>query len=429
MVWIFLCCGTVISGQNTSELLRLLSNKMEIYNKDVRPVKNMSHPIIVSVGVYIFAIRDFDEVFEALTLSGCIYMVWRNAFLTWNPSDYGDIYDFHLPSSSVWLPTVVNINTAKTLKALDANWLPVVVSNDGATHFTPPYETSVSCKVNVYYYPFDIQTCYIKLVAWAYKTGQVTFRLLRDKVGLELYESGGPWIIINTSVSFVEEHNVVIVSLSLERKSTFVVLNSVCPIVLFAFLNTAVFFIPPESGERISYCLTVLLAITVFLTLVGETLPKTAKPVSLFSIYILITLLLSVFVTLATIYSLSVYYSSQEEEDSSKFWKSVYRCFSCKRRTKRLKNIQKYNCCKPEVNYIESERCDSGNAVKKQCLVASRAERNSTGKDVVDKETSTDEKVDCRLISRMLDIIFFAFFITLIVFSTIALGVIIVKRI
>jgi hypothetical protein len=80
-----------------------------------------------------------------------------------------------------------------------------------------------------------------------------------------------------------------------------------------AFLNTMIFAIPVESGERISYSITVLLAVAVFLTLVGDNLPKTSSPMSIFSYYLLIILITSIGITLVTILNVRVYYKKEED--------------------------------------------------------------------------------------------------------------------
>jgi hypothetical protein len=73
------------------------------------------------------------------------------------------------------------------------------------------------------------------------------------------------------------------------------------PVVFLGLLNILVFLIPAESGERISYSVTVMLAITVFLSSVADSLPKTSSPISLLSYYLLANSGLSVFICLCSI--------------------------------------------------------------------------------------------------------------------------------
>jgi hypothetical protein len=69
-----------------------------------------------------------------------------------------------------------------------------------------------------------------------------------------------------------------------------------------------VFILPVESGERVSYAITVLLSIAVFLTLVGDNIPKSSKPMSLFSYYLMSNLILSTVIMFTTIANLKVYH-------------------------------------------------------------------------------------------------------------------------
>ncbi|KAH3694715.1 hypothetical protein DPMN_082156 [Dreissena polymorpha] len=92
-------------------------------------------------------------------------------------------------------------------------------------------------------------------------------------------------------------------------------------------LNILVFLIPTERGERISYCLTVLLSIAVFLTLVGDNLPKNSSPMSVFSYYLLSVLVISVAITLAVICSQHLYH--RRDKQPGAVWRAIARCLSC----------------------------------------------------------------------------------------------------
>ena len=53
------------------------------------------------------------------------------------------------------------------------------------------------------------------------------------------------------------------------------------PIVLNSILMNAVFALPLESGDKMGYCLTVLLSYVVFLTWVTENLPAVSTDTSI----------------------------------------------------------------------------------------------------------------------------------------------------
>ena len=60
----------------------------------------------------------------------------------------------------------------------------------------------------------------------------------------------------------------------MKRRPGFFIVNIVMPVVLLSALNIMVFLIPVDSGEKISYGITVLLALSVFLSIVADMLPR-----------------------------------------------------------------------------------------------------------------------------------------------------------
>jgi len=59
----------------------------------------------------------------------------------------------------------------------------------------------------------------------------------------------------------------------------FHILNTLFPVVMMAVLSAMVFKLPVDSGEKIGFSLTVLLAYAVYLTLISENIPSTSVTV------------------------------------------------------------------------------------------------------------------------------------------------------
>ena len=55
--------------------------------------------------------------------------------------------------------------------------------------------------------------------------------------------------------------------------------------MLFSVLTVTAFYLPPESGERITLVITNLLAMTVFMLLVADIMPSTSEVIPVISIY------------------------------------------------------------------------------------------------------------------------------------------------
>ena len=72
----------------------------------------------------------------------------------------------------------------------------------------------------------------------------------------------------------------------MERKSRYSVINVLVPIVLLSLMDLLVFRLPPESGEKVSLGITVLLSFSVFLLVVDERMPRTSDTVPILSKYL-----------------------------------------------------------------------------------------------------------------------------------------------
>ena len=73
--------------------------------------------------------------------------------------------------------------------------------------------------------------------------------------------------------------------MELERKSQYTIINVLIRIILLSIMDLLVFWLPPESGEKVSLGITVLLSFSVFLLVVDERLPRTSDTVPILSKY------------------------------------------------------------------------------------------------------------------------------------------------
>ncbi len=77
--------------------------------------------------------------------------------------------------------------------------------------------------------------------------------------------------------------------LTFSRRRPFYVMNLIFPTVLLSVCMVWAFMLPTESGERLGYALTILLAYTVQLSMTAEMMPTTSKQVPYIGMGILIT--------------------------------------------------------------------------------------------------------------------------------------------
>ena len=129
----------------------------------------------------------------------------------------------------------------------------------------------------------DIQTCIMIITPWAYTTTEITLTFSSDPMNLDYYSPNGEWELVSTdySVSETRTRNKqafegLLFKIKLRRRPMFHVLNTLFPVVLMAILTAMVFKLHVDSGEKIGFSLTVLLAYAVYLSLISESIPSTS---------------------------------------------------------------------------------------------------------------------------------------------------------
>ena len=183
-----------------------------------------------------------------------------------------------------------------------------MVSYDGNVFWPPPTKFRSTCPVDVTYFPFDDQTCVMKLGSWTYDGFQVClnsmYRLYdfdwiflfkvdvtnrTSEVDLTNYVPNGEWELLEArlirNVVFYsccpEPFPDLTVTLKIRRKILYYMVNVVLPCVMMSVLTLLVFCLPPESGEKIALGITVLLAFSVFMLAIAEKMPETSESIPL----------------------------------------------------------------------------------------------------------------------------------------------------
>ncbi|XP_062614402.1 neuronal acetylcholine receptor subunit alpha-3-like [Saccostrea cucullata] len=301
-------------GQPNAASNRLSVDIMKNYNKMIRGVQDMSELTPLYFSFNLIRITEFDEVNGKLSVVGYFNVFWNDTRMKWEPAAYNNTYKILFKEKEVWRPLVVLASPHNEFKRLgDKNGFFIRYNFEGRAEWYPGDIWSSSCTPDIYKYPYDTQSCSISFVIWDYDINEVTAIALSDRVNLYVYSPHGMWDLIDTSVlsgvdrkqklAFIE------ITLFLKRVPTFQMINMILPIMLVGLLNILVFLLPAQSGERVGYSITVLLAIAVFQTIAFDHLPNVSKPnLSLLCIKLLADLILSALVMTFTIMTLYFYH-------------------------------------------------------------------------------------------------------------------------
>ena len=121
------------------------------------------------------------------------------------------------------------------------------------------------------------------------------------------------------------------------------------PIATMGVLNLLVFLLPPDSGERVGYSITLLLAIAVFLTIASDNLPKTSSPeLSFLCVKLLVDMIISSVVMFFTIIGLRFYHAG-DGDDVPNCVAAMTQCILCR-------------CCRqPKRKFVEQRETKEDN--------------------------------------------------------------------
>ncbi|XP_046568076.1 neuronal acetylcholine receptor subunit beta-3-like [Haliotis rubra] len=308
-LFLSLCCLTL--GSVTNKENDFLANLTLNYDPKIRPVLDGSNTT-VSVGMGLYSILSLDEKQEVVSFKAWVVMEWKDQRLVWNTTD-GIPFAVTMPLPDVWSPTVLNIDSVTNLKYLKDKTDTVLVQQDGTVAYTYLGRFDTGCKVNIQRFPFDHQTCTFNLQILYAQVTKEYLEVVSTNVVLDAYRENGGFNLLSasmvlqkfTTLGFTQPW--IEVTFVLKRRTTFYILNNILPVVFLSFLNTFVFCLPEESGEKMSLCVSILLSYAMYLTLINSYLPANSDHLCFFSVYLTLLVLISTLTCLVTIFMLALH--------------------------------------------------------------------------------------------------------------------------
>ncbi|KAG5848279.1 hypothetical protein ANANG_G00096790 [Anguilla anguilla] len=297
---------------------KLLNDLMENYSSALRPVEDTDKALNVTLQITLSQIKDMDERNQVLTSYLWIRQVWHDAYLKWDRDAYDGLEVIRIPSDLVWRPDIVLYNKAddESSGPADTN---VVLRYNGEITWDSPAITKSSCVVDVSYFPFDDQQCNLTFGSWTYNGNQVDIAMGMDSGDLSDFVENVEWechgmpaaknVIMYGCCS--DPYPDITYTLLLKRRSSFYIFNLLLPCVMISFLAPLSFYLPADSGEKVSLGVTVLLALTVFQLMVAESMPP-SESVPLIGKYYIATMIMITASTALTIFIMNIHFCGAE---------------------------------------------------------------------------------------------------------------------
>nr|CDS17640.1 nicotinic acetylcholine receptor a11 subunit [Echinococcus granulosus] len=331
----------VLNNGMNEELHERLTTKKN-YSPFVRPVKTHDSAVLLFMNLSLIQILDVvrhshksnilkDEKRQIIITNAWANLDWKDHNFIWDPMEHGNVTaggDWDLASSSSTL---------------------VVVNYDGTVVWRPPIIFKSQCEINVEYFPFDMQNCSMKIGCWTHHgllidlrhtsqkaRSQAPFDNCRSQIDhamdLSMFTTDVQWDLIGVSarrnIEFypccTEPYLDITFYIILRRKPLFFGVNVICPCISISILTILVFYLPADSREKISLSISILIALTVFFLLVFEISPPTSLVVPLIVKFLLFTMVLIIFSTIATVVVLNVRTRSPDTHKISPWIRRIF---------------------------------------------------------------------------------------------------------
>merc|ERR1711930_9983 len=96
------------------------------------------------------------------------------------------------------------------------------------------------------------------------------------------------------------------------------------PCLGISFLTVLVFYLPSDSGEKVSLSISILLSLTVFFLLLAEIIPPTSLVVPLLGKFVLFTMILDTFSICVTVVVLNIHFRSPQTHTMAPWVRRVF---------------------------------------------------------------------------------------------------------
>ncbi|MBZ3869010.1 5-hydroxytryptamine receptor 3A [Sciurus carolinensis] len=292
-----------VQNSTRPALLRLSDHLLANYRKGVRPVRDWRRPTTISIDVIVYAILNVDEKNQVLTTYIWYRQFWTDEFLQWNPEDFDNITKFSIPTDSIWVPDILINEFVDVGKSPSIPY--VYVRHQGEVQNYKPLQVVTACSLDIYNFPFDVQNCSLTFTSWLHTIKDINISLWRlpEKVKSDksVFMNQGEWELLGvlpqfrkftmeSSDCYAEMKFYVVI----RRRPLFYAVSLLLPSIFLMVMDIVGFYLPPDSGERVSFKITLLLGYSVFLIIVSDTLPATAIGTPLIGVYFVVCMALLV---------------------------------------------------------------------------------------------------------------------------------------
>ncbi|XP_063729227.1 acetylcholine receptor subunit beta-like 2 [Symsagittifera roscoffensis] len=196
-----------------------------------------------------------------------------------------------------------------------------------------PLLKTTRCNMDVRYFPYDIQTCYLDLSSWRMLGSEINLEFMEDYSGEAAEEVAKfrhpEWNLIYVDkireVQGWEGYEVPILKFkyAFHRQSKYFEYTMVYPTVLICLMAFISFNLPNDCGEKIGFSITILLALVLNLCLIGGYIPHASVNFPIMAEFFFGGICAVSASVVQSVMILLMYHSSEKPKEPSKLMRKV----------------------------------------------------------------------------------------------------------
>ncbi|WAR28913.1 ACHA-like protein [Mya arenaria] len=322
VAFLFISCE--VQCHSFKDEKRLYTFITEEAEPGIRPVLDQTRSINISVLPALIELKELNAKDQTLKTSMALFLWWKQDLLRWNESDFGGADKITLNSRQVWTPDIIfhnRIDYGQTLSNDADKSFKVTLFADGRVVWIIGGQLETSCTVDVSWYPFDNQTCIVEISKMSLSDREMQLIPAEEFVLTEAVGSNSEWTIHDSPIYRNDHHadkSYLEVHIVLTRKPLSYIINTIIPVFILSFMNVLSFKIPLQSGERISYSVSLFLSFMVLLTMISDSIPNVSSQVSMLQLFVTLQLAFGAVVTSLSIALVKVSFAEKDNKKSSK---------------------------------------------------------------------------------------------------------------
>ncbi|GFN75017.1 neuronal acetylcholine receptor subunit alpha-7 [Plakobranchus ocellatus] len=291
----------VTSSRGNRDMSRLLAFLFKDYDPVVWPRLNSMAAVEVRVGIGIFDVVSLDTKDQTLHVNGYLSTIWKDEYLQWNSSDYGNITSMVLTQNYVWTPDLTLSRSIDANIFLGSSQTNLLLHSDGTVSWQPSFNSFFTCKVDVSKFPLDVNICPIVVGSWMHSNSLINLSTTNPHTLLEPDITNGEFDIAveePLKVSLPYDgllYDMIHFRLKLSRKPTHTFLSLLLPMFVIGLLSPISFLVPANNTDKVSLSLDILLSTAVCIGVVSGNLPERSDEISSIAVYVVSLLVLAFF--------------------------------------------------------------------------------------------------------------------------------------